>query len=72
MMTEIIYASDINSEKKITILEGFFTPGETDIIKIIDNLQYIPGIGKEFKSTAENFEKKQKSLSNSHSDSTAK
>jgi hypothetical protein len=60
MMNEIIFNQnpELTSEKKIEKLKFFFPPGELDINKLIENLDYIPGIGSAFLEAKANFTEK--------------
>jgi len=61
MMNEIIFNEnpELTSEKKIEKLKFFFPPGEIDSDKLIENLDYIPGIGAAFLEAQDNFTKVQ-------------
>lgn len=57
LMNEIIFSDspELTSEKKIEKLKFFFPPDEIDIDKLIENLDYIPGIGSAFLETQAKF-----------------
>ena len=61
MMSEIIINEnpELTSDKKIEKLKFFFPPGEIDINRLIENLDYIPGIGSVFLEAQDDFTKVQ-------------